>query len=112
MLLLERFRLVQPTLIATLVESVEWPPEDDNDDDDLGYDEDITYYLLEYPSGRRTYDWHAYGKAQEVDYYEVNLAPVLAWTYGGPLPSGAKLPKPAQADVVPFRVVKDTPPSA
>lgn len=110
LVVLERLGLVQPKLIALVDEVACWPA--DEDEDTLAdYEEEVTYYLLEWPSGRREYDYHSYGKAEDCDYHEVHLRDIIAWTHGGPLPPGARKVTQPRAEIVPFKVVKDTPPT-
>lgn len=102
--LFESWGITQPTLVATLEEVIVWY--DDVDDDD-GVDEVITFYLIEYPSGRRDYRVHVYGENDAKDIHEIYTAQVMAWVYGGPLPERAKRPN-SSPEII--KLVKDTPP--
>lgn len=110
LVLLEKTGLVPPRLVAMVDEAVSWPADED-EDTEADYEEEITYYLLQWPSGRRGFDYHSYGKAQDCDYHEVNLRDIIAWTHGGPLPPGSRPLKKGHAEIIPLRVVKDTPPA-
>jgi hypothetical protein len=101
----ERWGITPPTLIATVEHEIFWFEDDeDPDDGDEGRSEMLTYFLLEYPSGRRDYRYDSYGSNQEHAYHELYLAEVTAWVYGGALPKGAKRPK-TQAEVI--KIVRD-----
>lgn len=102
-MLTEWVGLLPPKLVATIPIDVEWP-------DDDGLLETVTFYLFEFPSGRREYRLYEYGKCQEVKYHEMIVPEVLTWIYGGPLPVEAVRPR-EMAEVVPFRVI-DTAPSS
>lgn len=103
---LEKIGLLKPALVAIVDHKVSWPDEDPDDAAEFAtYDEELSFFLLEYPSGRRSYDLHEYGRCDTVDFHEVYLRDVLAWTYGGPLPKGAVRPGQA-AEVVSLKVLK------
>lgn len=103
---LERLGLITPTLVAMVDHKVDWPFEDPQDAADFAtYDEEITFFLMQYPSGRREYRLHQYGRCDTIDYHEVYLRDVLAWTYGGPLPKGAVKSGQA-AEILNLRVLK------
>lgn len=101
---LEKMGLVEPHLAAVVDYPVEWAYSDE--DPSLGvYEETITFMLLEYPSGRRDWTVHVYGKNDELDYFDHYLRDVLIWTHGGPLPRNHS--KPGQpAEVISLRVLK------
>ena len=99
---LEQMGWIAPKLVAVVDHEVEWPVVDDADD---MYEEEITFFLLEYPSGRRTWEMHQYGKNEEQNMYEIYLREVLIWTMGGPLPPTAVKPG-APAKIINLRVIK------
>jgi hypothetical protein len=102
----ENLGLVTPKLVAMVDHKVDWPMESDEDAALFAtYDEEITFFLMQYPSGRREYRLHEYGRCSSIDYHEVFLRDVLAWTYGGPLPKNAVKPGQA-AEVISLRVLK------
>lgn len=101
LLCLEKIGLVPPKLVATIPIDVEWP-------DDENLLETLTFYLFEYPSGRRDYSFYEYGKCEEVKYHEMIVPEVLTWIYGGPLPVEAVRPRDT-AEVVPFTVIEIAP---
>lgn len=84
----ERVGVIRPKLVATRAYRVFW--RDPSDAADEGVRETVTFYLLQYPSGRRAYEVHDYGYARDKDYAESVSAEVIAWTLGGPLPVGAQ----------------------
>ncbi len=105
----EKLGLMSATVVATVDYEVEWPFADDQDDDDvvdLGcYTETITFYCLEYPSGRRDFKVHQYGKCAELDYFDVYMRDVLLWMYGGQLPPEAVRTNKT-AEVLSFKMIK------
>lgn len=89
--ILERTAIIKPKLIATC-DFVETCGGEEGEDD---FDETITFYFLEYPSGKREWRVHEYGLCAENFAHESYLKDVLAWSYGGPLPREAKKVGPA-----------------
>jgi hypothetical protein len=102
--LTEKLGWSQPFLVATLTIDQDWLQDDPVDEHDT-FHEAVTFYLLEYPSGVRYYDFYEFGKCAEVDWHENFLGPIINWTYGGPLPRGAERPRD-HADVISFAVLK------
>jgi hypothetical protein len=106
MIPLERLGIATPQLVAMVDHKVDWPMESDEDAANFAtYDEEITFFLMQYPSGRREYRLHEYGRCSSIEYHEVFLRDILAWTYGGPLPKNAVRPGQA-AEVISLRVLK------
>jgi hypothetical protein len=81
---LEKRGFTDIKLVATCDYEVEWEVESG----DLL--EMITFYLMEYPSGRRDWRVYEYGKCAEEFIHQAYLKDILIWTYGGPLPREAK----------------------
>jgi hypothetical protein len=75
---------ITPALIATCDYSEEW------EDDEGDHQETITFYLMEYPSGRRDWRVYEYGQCADEGTHTAYLRDILVWTYGGPLPRNAK----------------------
>jgi hypothetical protein len=98
----EKLGFIQPKLVAVKDYDVELQ---DEEDDDFSYIETITFYLMEYPSGRRDYKVHSYGRCAVANLHEVYLRDVLIWVCGGPLPYKAE--QPGKPDIIQLSLVKE-----
>lgn len=81
----ERLGLIDSELVATVSEVILFEDEDGDDD------EIVTFFLRQFPSGRRFYSVHVYGAAEACKLDRKYAASVIAWTYGGPLPENAEV---------------------
>ena len=81
----EKQEYLRPTLVATMSYDVLCFDEDED-----GYEEQLTFYLLEFKTGIRIYDYVSYGQCAEADRHEEFLKDVMLWVHGGPLPSGSE----------------------
>jgi hypothetical protein len=105
-ILMEKIGLVRPTLAAVVSHAVDWPISGDEDASEFAtYEEEVVLFLFQFPSGRREYTVFEYGRCAECKFHEVYLKEALIWSYGGPLPKGAKSPSQA-AEVISLKVIK------
>lgn len=79
----EQMGIITPRLVATIDYCFDW-----DDEDGIENEAKITFFLQEFPSGRRQFEFSCTTGYEEFlcDQYSRD---VMVWRYGGPLPKGA-----------------------